>query len=454
MTRGIDDMIKDRTASHGAFQDTALLAQTLKASMRQTKNWEDLPAESREALEQAATHLSRILTGDAHAPEHWNKAAAVLRMRAVGIAEGGGIEGDMVEVARASALGALSRQGQTGRRTEQMVEASTRADLIERKIDRGIAGEITVSHETGGVDIRKLDQVMEAAKLMALAGSMVPLFLRENPGGCFGIIWKAVAWGMDPFAVASMAYEVENWKTKERTVAFMSQLTHAIIEARAPITKRLEVRYEGAGDERVCIVSGTFKGEDGPREHRSPRLGDRRPQPQKRTNRNGEDYETTAGSPLWQTKPDVQLFYDTSRDWARIYCPDIIMGIYSKEEMEAVCYGPVTPAAKQGTPSDDGGLSVRLTSSALARAGFPAEAAVAAIDEGMGKRDIGGGRLEHLSVDQVAGEAELSSPASGAGPEPESDPPATVAPENGEDAPRPSRARRSGRPSEPEARLV
>ena len=349
------------------------------------------------------------------------------------------------------------------RKERAMVEASTRADLIERKIDRGIAGEITVSPETGGVDIRKLDQVMEAAKLMALSGSMIPTFLRENPGGCFGIIWKAVAWGMDPFAVASMAYEVENWKTKERTVAFNEgQLTHAIIEARAPITKRLEVWYDGEGDDRICYVAGTFRGEDSPREHRSPRLGDRKPQPQTRRNREGETYETTSGSPLWQTKPDVQLFYDTSRDWARIYCPDVIMGIYSKEEMEAVGYSPITPSGKAPPPSDDGGLSVRLTSSALARAGFPSEAAIAAVDEGMAKRDIGNAfpSTTTLSVGpQGAGEAVPSFTASdesaGSALPPESDPPATLPPETETPSPAPSRARRSGKPPEsPEARLV
>jgi hypothetical protein len=87
MTRGIDDMIKDREASHGAFQDTAGIAQALKATLRLTKNWDGLPAESKEALEQAATQLSRILTGDANAADHWNKAAASLRLR--GLALGG-----------------------------------------------------------------------------------------------------------------------------------------------------------------------------------------------------------------------------------------------------------------------------------------------------------------------------------------------------------------------------
>lgn len=337
-----------------------------------------------------------------------------------------------------------------------MVEVSSRADLIERKIDRAKADDIVVSREAGGVDIRKLGEVMEAAKLMSLAGSMVPAFLRENVGGCFAILWKAYAWGLDPFSVASMAYEVENKRTKERIVAYMSMLVHAVVEARAPLRRlpsgdreRLRVRYEGEGDDRVCICSGVFSGEDEPREHRSPRLGDRKPKT--RQSRDGDDW--TPGSPLWQTKPDVQLWYDTSRDWARIYCPDVLLGIYSKEEMAEVGFLPA-PAAP--APPDDGGLGARLTSSGLARAGFPAEAAVAAVDAGLAARDNGGAPQESLSVEQGGGGASTPSPSASGGPQDASDAAAAPpAPDLIQRRPRPSRARRSGRPSEGDSgRLV
>lgn len=97
MTKGIDDMIKDRETSHGAFQDTAAIAQALKATMRLTKNWEALPAESKEALEQLSTQLSRILTGDANVAEHWNKAAASLRLRGMALSGGGSVLATAVE---------------------------------------------------------------------------------------------------------------------------------------------------------------------------------------------------------------------------------------------------------------------------------------------------------------------------------------------------------------------
>ena len=78
----IDDLLKDKETTHGAFDDTATIAQNLKAVMRRGKNWETLPLGSREALELIATKAARILNGDASDPEHWNDIAGYARLRA------------------------------------------------------------------------------------------------------------------------------------------------------------------------------------------------------------------------------------------------------------------------------------------------------------------------------------------------------------------------------------
>ena len=78
----IDDLLKDKEATHGLFDDTATIAQTLKAVMRRGRNWENLPPASKEALELMATKAARILNGDATDPEHWNDIAGYARLRA------------------------------------------------------------------------------------------------------------------------------------------------------------------------------------------------------------------------------------------------------------------------------------------------------------------------------------------------------------------------------------
>jgi hypothetical protein len=88
----IDDLIKDREATHGAFGDAATIAQLLKAVLRRGKNWEELPADGKEALEQTMTAVARILSGDASVAEHWNGASACLRMGAKAV-DGGVTQG-------------------------------------------------------------------------------------------------------------------------------------------------------------------------------------------------------------------------------------------------------------------------------------------------------------------------------------------------------------------------
>ena len=84
----IDDLLRDKEATHGNFDDTATVAQTLKAVMRRGRNWESLPNQSKEALEMIATKVARILNGDATDPEHWNDVAGYARLRANSFAPG------------------------------------------------------------------------------------------------------------------------------------------------------------------------------------------------------------------------------------------------------------------------------------------------------------------------------------------------------------------------------
>jgi hypothetical protein len=190
---------------------------------------------------------------------------------------------------------------------------TTTTDALSERIDRKALDTITVN-ESGQIALTNFGHILEMAKLLSMLGVAVPKHLRGNRELCLAIVMQAQQWHMDPRAVAAQSYVVQD------NIAYQSQLIHAVIESRAPLKARLQPRYDGDGDERVCIVSGTFNGEDTPREWRSPPIGKRRPK--------------SGGSPLWQTKPDVQLFYDTARDWCRIYCPDVLLGIYTRDEME------------------------------------------------------------------------------------------------------------------------
>ncbi len=203
--------------------------------------------------------------------------------------------------------------------------SNRRIAKIEDSLDVGRAGAVQVA--AGGVQFASMMEVMDFAKLMALSEHAVPGHLRGNPGACLAIVVQALEWRMSPFAVANKSYIARDGQP----MAYESQLVHAVIEARAPLRERLRARYEGEGDNLKCFVYGTFRGESEPRvwppEGKSneytlarlrPPMGDK----------------GRKGSPLWDKKPELQMFYNVSRDWARVHCPDVLLGIYSPEEFD------------------------------------------------------------------------------------------------------------------------
>lgn len=77
----LDDTIRSEEQTNGKFEHVADLAQALKFAMRRGQNWDKLHMASKEALENAATYIATILSGDHTDGDHWNDLAATIRMR-------------------------------------------------------------------------------------------------------------------------------------------------------------------------------------------------------------------------------------------------------------------------------------------------------------------------------------------------------------------------------------
>lgn len=254
----------------------------------------------------------------------------------------------------------------------------TKRDLVEGNAEKLVNDRMSqvIIGKRGGIDYSNLRDMVDAAKLMASAGPMIRPWLQGNVGGCFGIIMKADELGMRALQLQAWSYVVEQYidGAKVQQIAYESQFFHAIVEAHAPITTRLQVGYEGEGDKRRCRVWATFKGESEPRYFPPLDCGpDEFTLGKLRPKRN--DKGRIMGSPLWDSKPDLQLFYNMSRDWARMYCPDIIAGMYSREEMEDVGYTAVSDVAKDISPK----LAERLRAASNSE-GFVGEQTLQNID--------------------------------------------------------------------------
>lgn len=192
----------------------------------------------------------------------------------------------------------------------------------------------TLSSDGGGIVFHTVAEARDIAYLMAGSDKAVRKHLRNNPGACFGIVIQAVEWGLSPYAVANKSYEVND------QLAYESQLIQAVILRRAPIKGRIKFDYTGEGDQRVCIASAvTIEGDTV--EYRSPPLA----------------RITPKNSPLWKNDPDQQLAYFSGRALCRRHFPDVLMGIYDIDELEAGAMKTVSPAA-----SEPSGLADRLAS--------------------------------------------------------------------------------------------
>lgn len=183
---------------------------------------------------------------------------------------------------------------------------------IEDRIDRVAASSIGVSGQLGGIDIRTQIDAMEIAKVMALGKISIPAHLRNNPGDCWAIIMLANEWRMSPIQVANKSYSVNN------RIAFEASLLQGVVLQRAPIKGRIKVEYEGEAEHRTCRVWAQLRDEDEKVEYTSPVF----------------NKITPKNSPLWKTDPDQQLFYFSVRALCKRHFPDVLMGIFSRDELE------------------------------------------------------------------------------------------------------------------------
>ena len=224
---------------------------------------------------------------------------------------------------------------------QQPSDKVTRRDLMEGKIGKVIDQERTgmvPMRDGGGLRFDNAFQMAEAAKLMSTAGPLLPPWLQGNVGGCWAIILRSTEIGISPLTLAAMTYVTE--KKGVQRLGYDSVYFRTLVEMYAPIKTRLDARYEGEGDDLTCVVFATFKGETEPRQfppkgtEKDFTLGKLRP------DRN--EYGSIKGSPLWDEKPALQMFYAMSRDWARMYCADIVAGVYTKDELIESGFDDVT----------------------------------------------------------------------------------------------------------------
>ena len=184
-----------------------------------------------------------------------------------------------------------------------------------------------------------MTHVNNLAQVMASSKVTVPKHLQGSIGDCFAVVLQSMQWGMNPFAVAQKTHLVNG------VLGYEAQLVNAVITTRAPTKERLKFEWfgdwskingkEDKSTDKGVKIWATLKGEDEPRvlELSMAQVG------------------TVRNSPLWQADPRQQLAYLGIKRWSRLYCPDVILGVYTPDEFEEPKEKDITPQGEAEKPN-------------------------------------------------------------------------------------------------------
>ena len=199
------------------------------------------------------------------------------------------------------------------------------------------------------MDIATMKAVQAFAQVMSKGVSTVPEHLRGKEADCMAVVLQAMQWRMIPHVVAQKTHVVNG------VLGYEAQLVNAVITAMAPTKNR--INYEWFGD---------WTNVDG-KTSKSPTLGVRvyatmKGETEPRVLEVTMAEAGVRNSPLWVQSPKIQLAYLGTKRWARLHCPDVILGVYTPDELLEIeskpkpmrQMGPAEVVGKQAAePSDE-----------------------------------------------------------------------------------------------------
>lgn len=190
------------------------------------------------------------------------------------------------------------------------------------------------------LDPAAMQNMVAFADFMCKAVITVPKHLQGNSGDCLAVTMQAMQWGMNPFAVAQKTHPING------VLGYEAQLVNAVIITKAPIIGRPDYEWFGDWSEvdgKTCKAHDvgvrtwvTIKGESEPRilEVAFSQVG------------------SVRNSPLWVNDPKQQIAYLAIKKLARLHFPDVILGVYTEDELQdhASPVVDVTPSGDAEAP--------------------------------------------------------------------------------------------------------
>ncbi len=176
-----------------------------------------------------------------------------------------------------------------------------------------------------------INEALTLAEVMASA-SLMPDHLRGKPGDCLLIVMQAQRWGMDAVSVAQCTSVVHG------KLCYEGKLVAAALYSMGAIDGRLHYEIKGSGANASITVIATPRGGTGPQSVAGS---------VKDWRTFGKDKSGNRIDNAWDKMPEDMLVYRGTRQWARRYAPDALLGVYTPDEMEDHALGATVVATIQ-----------------------------------------------------------------------------------------------------------
>jgi hypothetical protein len=189
------------------------------------------------------------------------------------------------------------------------------------------------------MDPTKLQALVTFAELMSKSSVTVPKHFQGKPADCLAICMQSTQWGMNPFAVAQKTHV-----TQGGALGYEAQLINAAVIGSGRLVGRPDFEFIGDWnkilgrvEERKSDSGGKYYVAAWPKADENglgvivSALIAGEAEPRKVQIMMSQAYPRF--STQWATDPQQQITYLAVRKFARRYLPEVILGVYTKDEL-------------------------------------------------------------------------------------------------------------------------
>jgi hypothetical protein len=222
-----------------------------------------------------------------------------------------------------------------------MAEGAENQEIVVRP---KLTDENAVVHDDGEYamlfDSARFNQAQRVAKLFS-ESKLVPDHFRGSAASVFVALHMAMRMNLDPMMVMQKTYIIAGKPGME------AQLLIALVNARGPFTGPIQWEFAGEGDNRQCTAYAIHA-----------KTGERCEMTVTWKMVKAEGWAGKSGS-KWQTIPDLMFRYRSATYLARLYCPEVIMGLSTVDELQEMDVIDVTPEPIPAIQSESRAEKVR-----------------------------------------------------------------------------------------------